>query len=76
MNNDNVQLDLNLALVNKLLIQGSKVLIMGLAYKENVPDTRESPAVGIVEGEAEGRGFLHRGCKICEAASPKILSLN
>ncbi len=31
------------------VIKGSKVLIMGLTYKENVPDTRESPAVGIVE---------------------------
>jgi len=29
------------------------VLIMGLAYKENVPDTRESPARGIVEGLRE-----------------------
>ena len=26
---------------------------MGLAYKENVPDTRESPARGIVEGLRE-----------------------
>ena len=26
---------------------------MGLAYKENVADTRESPARGIVEGLAE-----------------------
>ena len=25
------------------VIKGSKVLIMGLTYKENVPDTRESP---------------------------------
>ena len=25
------------------IIKGSKVLIMGLTYKENVPDTRESP---------------------------------
>ncbi|MEA1944281.1 MAG: UDP binding domain-containing protein [Euryarchaeota archaeon] len=32
------------------VIKGSKVLIMGLAYKENVADTRESPARGIVEG--------------------------
>jgi len=30
------------------VIKGSKVLIMGLTYKENVPDTRESP-VRIVE---------------------------
>jgi UDP-N-acetyl-D-mannosaminuronate dehydrogenase len=31
------------------VIKGSKVLIMGLTYKEDVPDTRESPAAGIVE---------------------------
>ena len=32
------------------VIKGSKVLIMGLTYKENVADIRESPARGIVEG--------------------------
>ena len=26
------------------VIRGSKALIMGLTYKENVPDTRERPA--------------------------------
>jgi len=31
------------------VILGSKVLIMGLTYKENVPDSRESPAAGIVK---------------------------
>ena len=31
------------------VIKGSKVLVMGLTYKEDVPDTRESPAAGIVE---------------------------
>jgi UDP-N-acetyl-D-glucosamine/UDP-N-acetyl-D-galactosamine dehydrogenase len=31
------------------VIKGSKVLIMGLTYKENVPDTRESPARGIIK---------------------------
>lgn len=31
------------------VIKGSKVLIMGLTYKENVPDTRESPAREIVK---------------------------
>lgn len=31
------------------VIKGSKVLIMGLSYKENVPDTRESPVHEIVE---------------------------
>jgi UDPglucose 6-dehydrogenase/UDP-N-acetyl-D-galactosamine dehydrogenase len=30
------------------VIKGSKVLIMGLTYKENVPDTRESPVREIV----------------------------
>ena len=32
------------------VIKGSKVLIMGLTYKENVPDTRESPVKGIIKG--------------------------
>ena len=31
------------------VIKGSKILIMGLSYKENVPDTRESPVYEIVE---------------------------
>ena len=31
------------------VINGSKVLIMGLTYKENVPDTRESPVKGIIK---------------------------
>jgi len=31
------------------LIKGSKVLIMGLTYKENVPDTRESPVKEMVK---------------------------
>jgi UDPglucose 6-dehydrogenase/UDP-N-acetyl-D-galactosamine dehydrogenase len=31
------------------VIKGSKVLIMGLTYKENVPDTRESPVKAIVK---------------------------
>ena len=35
------------------VIKGSKVLIMGLTYKENVADIRESPARGIVEGLRE-----------------------
>jgi UDP-N-acetyl-D-galactosamine dehydrogenase len=34
-------------------IKGSKVLIMGLTYKENVADTRETPARGIIEGLKE-----------------------
>ena len=31
------------------VIRGSKVLIMGLTYKENVADTRESPVRGIIK---------------------------
>ena len=31
------------------VIKGSKVLIMGLTYKENIPDTRESPVREIVK---------------------------
>ena len=30
------------------VIKGSKVLIMGLSYKENIPDIRESPAFEII----------------------------
>lgn len=43
------------------VIKGSKVLIMGLTYKENVPDTRESPVEEMVkelkEFEVEVYGF-------------------
>jgi UDP-N-acetyl-D-mannosaminuronate dehydrogenase len=31
------------------VIKGSKVMIMGLTYKENVPDIRETPAKGIIK---------------------------
>ena len=31
------------------VIKGSRVLIMGLTYKENVPDTRKTPAKGIIK---------------------------
>ena len=31
------------------VIKGSRVLIMGLTYKENVTDTRETPAKGIIK---------------------------
>ena len=31
------------------VIKGSRVLVMGLTYKENVPDIRESPVEGIVK---------------------------
>ncbi len=35
------------------VIKGSKVLIMGLTYKENVPDTRESPVRAMVQALKE-----------------------
>lgn len=35
------------------VIKGSKVLIMGLTYKEDVPDTRESPVEEIIHELAE-----------------------
>ena len=35
------------------VIKGSRVLIMGLAYKENVADIRESPVRGIIKGLKE-----------------------
>jgi len=35
------------------VIRNSKVLIMGLTYKENVADTRETPIASIVEGLKE-----------------------
>ena len=37
-------------------VKGSKVLIMGLTYKENVPDTRESPVEAMVK-ELKGFGI-------------------
>ncbi len=30
------------------VIRGSKVLLMGLTYKENVPDTRETPVIDLI----------------------------
>jgi len=44
--------DLTIKALNEVgrAINGSKVLIMGLTFKENVGDTRESPVKGIIEG--------------------------
>ena len=42
------------------VIRGSRVLVMGLTYKENVPDIRESPAEGIVR-ELEEFGIMVYG---------------
>jgi UDP-N-acetyl-D-glucosamine/UDP-N-acetyl-D-galactosamine dehydrogenase len=41
------------------VIKGSKVLIMGLTYKENVPDTRESPAREMVRALQEYRADVY-----------------
>jgi UDP-N-acetyl-D-mannosaminuronate dehydrogenase len=45
------------------VIKGSKVLIMGMAYKENVADTRESPVIGIVGGLSELFMDARRWCE-------------
>ena len=37
------------SLKERFVIKGSKVLIMGLTYKENVADTRESPVREIIK---------------------------
>ena len=42
------------------VIKGSKVLIMGLTYKENVADTRESPVREIIN-ELKGFGIEIHG---------------
>ncbi len=43
--------DMTVKTINSVskVIKGSRVLIMGLTYKENVADTRESPAQGIIK---------------------------
>ena len=38
------------------VIKGARVLIMGLTYKENVPDTRETPVKEMIK-ELEGYGI-------------------
>jgi len=50
------------------VIKGSKVLIMGLAYKENVPDTRELPVremVKVALSFSFSTGFLFSKKKKC-----------
>lgn len=39
-------------------LKGSKVLIIGLAYKKNIEDTRESPSVEIIELLAENKAVI------------------
>jgi UDP-N-acetyl-D-glucosamine dehydrogenase len=42
-----VQLGLN---ARRKAVNGSRVLVLGIAYKKNTNDARETPAVGVVEG--------------------------
>ena len=42
-----VQLGLN---ERRMPVKGSRVLVLGIAYKRNTNDARETPAVGVVEG--------------------------
>jgi UDP-N-acetyl-D-glucosamine dehydrogenase len=39
-------------------LKGSKVLVLGLAYKKNIDDIRESPSIELIEI------FKKRGCKV------------
>jgi len=47
------------------VIKGSKVLIMGLTYKENVPDTRESPVKEMVKELKEFGALMFRDMIHC-----------
>ena len=38
---------------NEILLKNSKILILGVAYKKDIGDTRESPAVDIIESLLE-----------------------
>jgi UDP-N-acetyl-D-glucosamine dehydrogenase len=40
-------------------VQGSKILVLGIAYKKNVDDMRESPAVILMEKISENGGIVH-----------------
>jgi UDP-N-acetyl-D-glucosamine dehydrogenase len=39
-------------------VRGSRVLVLGVAYKKDIDDLRESPALEVIEG------LLHRGAKV------------
>jgi UDPglucose 6-dehydrogenase/UDP-N-acetyl-D-galactosamine dehydrogenase len=43
-----VDMTLKALIASEKLVKNSKVLIMGLTYKENIPDIRESPSVKII----------------------------
>ncbi len=49
-------------------IRGSKILVLGVAYKENIDDIRESPAIDIIELlESKGAEVLYNDPYIPEA---------
>jgi UDP-N-acetyl-D-glucosamine dehydrogenase len=44
---------------SKLALNGSKILILGMAYKENIDDTRESPALDVASR------LMAKGADVC-----------
>lgn len=46
-------------------LRGSKVLVLGVAYKRNVSDTRESPAIAVID-------LLHKKGAVVEYADPHV----
>ena len=52
-------------------IKGSKILILGIAYKKNIDDPRESPAVELLESFAE-KGAIVSYCDPHIPAFPKM----
>ena len=59
--------------LNKKTINGSKVLILGIAYKKNIDDVRESPSVEIME-ILKGRGAKIEYCDPHVPVFPKMRS--
>ena len=64
---------------DRLAVNGSQILILGVAYKSNVDDMRESPALDVIAG------LLERGAKIryhdafvpeCEIAGETMKSVD
>ncbi|QEN05670.1 nucleotide sugar dehydrogenase [Thiospirochaeta perfilievii] len=62
---------------HKKAINGSKVLFMGVAYKPNIDDPRESPALNVID-EVAGKGaeVLYHDPYISNCVTPKGRMLN
>ena len=43
---------------DRIAVNGSRILLLGVAYKKNVSDMRESPAIEVAEG------LLHKGAQL------------